>query len=92
MESKTKKAVIMTLYSIICLTFITGIFFLKSYMKDSTKTKVPVSNIELKPTSKVDDNTKTVFGETNIIREPFLDNDIEIGISFYNNKDEKENQ
>ena len=92
MESKTKKVAIMTLYSIICLTFITGVFFIKSYMKDQTDTKVPVATIELKPKNKVDDNTRTVFGETNIISKPFIDNDVEIGISFYNNKDEKENQ
>ena len=94
MESKTKKVVIMTLYSVICLTFITGIFFLKSYIKDKDDNKVPVLNVDLKPinNNKNKDNTKTVFDETDIIMKPFTNKNVGISIGFYNNKDEKENQ
>ena len=93
MSIKTKRIILCSLYGTICLTFVISILFVKSFINPK-QSKVPNSTIiDLKPVNKIiDDNTLTVFEDTNTLNKPFLEKDVQIGLNFYNLKDNKENQ
>ena len=91
MSIKTKRIILYSLYGTICITFIVSLFLVKSFVKKDVKT--PILNIDAKPVDKIiDDNTASVFNELETITKPFLDNDIEIGVNFYDSLQNKENQ
>ena len=91
MKKNTKRIIIYSLYGVICMTFLTSILFVKKYMnKPLNKSNL---NVEIKPVNntKIDDKIIPVFNDDNLISKPFKD-DIEVVISFYNSKEETENQ
>ena len=91
MSIKSKRILLYSLYGTICFTFLVGTLVVKNMMTPSKNPQI--SNVDQKPISKnVDDNTISVFEEKNVINKPFIDSDIKIGLNFYNEKDEKENQ
>ena len=93
MSIKTKRILLYSMYGVICLTFLLSLLFVNKFIKPNDEKATPVSNIELKPiTNIVDDNTMTVFEDTSKITMPYIDNDVKVGLSYYEYKSEKENQ
>jgi len=93
MSIKTKKIILYSMYGVITLTFILSLLFVNKFVNPKEVKTTPVSNIELEPANNiVDDGTMTVFEDTSKISKPYIDEDVKIGLNFYEYKSEKENQ
>ena len=90
MNIKTKKIILYSLYGTICLTFIISLLFVNKFINPN----VAESNLTktIKPVDKVDQNIIPVFEDNETFKKPFLEDDIQVKLNFYNVSDGNETQ